>query len=86
MNDGIVALAKMFKERDNKHYEGFLVGKVITSFPDIMVSINGEILLDKEDLLITEKVYISLENDDLVILIPSKDYQTYVVIDRLVNV
>jgi hypothetical protein len=49
-----IALAKKFKDRDNKVPIGNIVGKVISTFPDLKISIlDGQIILSKEQLYIS---------------------------------
>lgn len=50
-------LAKMFKERDNKAQIGMLVGEVITTLPDLSVSIDEEIILDMDQLIVANRLY-----------------------------
>lgn len=49
--------AKMFKERENKSPVGMVIGEVITGLPDLTVSINDEINLDTEQLIIANRLY-----------------------------
>jgi len=50
--NGINQLAKLFKERENKPYLGPQIGKVLTSPPDIKVSLGNSIILEKDRLRI----------------------------------
>lgn len=51
MNNGIVELAILFKERNNKEYMGIQIGKVVSALPDIKISLGDNILLDKSHLV-----------------------------------
>jgi hypothetical protein len=52
-----IALAKKLKERDNKPQIGNVVGLVISSLPDIKISIlDGNVVLNKEQLYCCEHV------------------------------
>lgn len=86
-------LAKLFKDRNNKYYDGVLIGKVVKDFPDIKISIySGEILLNKEKLYFTDKVLDDtkplgentiLKIDDEVMLIPTSNSQEFFIIDKV---
>ena len=49
--DGIVEIAKMFKDRDNTEYDGYVIGDVISDFPDIKIKIDNGIILDNTHLV-----------------------------------
>jgi len=83
--DGFSELAKMLKERDNKLYSGPQVGKVVTSPPNIKVSLGDSIFLEKEDLVIGSSVLVNLVDGDEVILFPSGAHQIYYLIDKAVR-
>ncbi|MGD6845227.1 DUF2577 domain-containing protein [Bacillus infantis] len=51
-----IELAKMFKERNNVPYEGYLIGKVIADFPDIKIELDKNIILDKSHLVFSAHV------------------------------
>jgi len=52
-----IALAKKFKERENKLSIGNVVGNVISSFPNLKISIlDGNVVLNKEQLYCCESV------------------------------
>lgn len=51
-------LANEFKKRDNYKRIGAIVGKVESGLPDIKISIfNGQIILNKHNLFITDTLY-----------------------------
>ena len=52
--DGIVELASLFKERDNQTFMGIQLAKVIKPLPDIQLQIGKDILLEKDDLYISQ--------------------------------
>jgi Protein of unknown function (DUF2577) len=91
-----VSLAKMFKERNNPKPIGVEIGKVVSGFPELVISIGNEILLDSSQLIIANCIYhmhdhdeygsrkpIPLEVDDQVILLPMTHQQKYVLIDKV---
>ena len=89
--NGISELAKMFKDRDNVHYLGPQIGKVINPLPAIKVSLGNQIILEKDNLLIAGHVYQHyhyidpdryLNAGDEVILIPTTDQQKYYLMNR----
>lgn len=87
MMDGISELAKLFKERENKPTMGIQIGKVLSPLPDIKIGFGDRIILDKDNLIISDLIYNkTLENNDEVILIPASDNQTYYAIDKVVRV
>lgn len=87
MMDGISELAKLFKERENKPIMGIQIGKVLSPFPNVKIGLGDRIILDKENLVISELIYNKiLESNDEVILIPTSDNQTYYVIDKAVRI
>ncbi|WP_432408564.1 DUF2577 family protein [Wukongibacter sp. M2B1] len=46
-----INLAKMFKSRENKEMIGNIIGKVVSTSPDLKISVlDGSIILDKEQL------------------------------------
>jgi hypothetical protein len=59
--DGIVELAKLFKERDNRPYLGPQVGIVVSPLPDIKVRLGDKILLTKDHLIIASHL-VSIES------------------------
>lgn len=78
-----IALAKMFKERDNKPQEGVTTGKIITVSP-LSVSLGAEIILDNEDLIISSRIHeLYLKVDDFLILMPTANGQKYFVMDKV---
>ncbi|MCT4593588.1 MAG: DUF2577 domain-containing protein [Anaeromicrobium sp.] len=52
--NGIVELAKLLKERENRDYMGPQVGNVISPLPEIKIRLDENIILDKNHLLICE--------------------------------
>lgn len=54
--NGIVELAKMFKERENQPHMGVQVGTVLTPPPDIRISMGEKIILSNENLIFSAHV------------------------------
>lgn len=52
MNAAIVELAKMLHQRNNVIKESFVVGKVISPYPDLKINDGDEIILDKSNLIV----------------------------------
>lgn len=52
MDAALVELAKMFRDRDNKTSETFVVGKVISSYPNLKINDGDEIILSKNNLIV----------------------------------
>lgn len=52
MDSEIVELAKLFHERNNKAKESFVVGKVVSPYPDLKINDGDEILLTKNNLIV----------------------------------
>lgn len=52
MQAELVELAKMFRSRDNKPSESFVIGKVVSSYPDLKINDGDEILLSRENLIV----------------------------------
>lgn len=93
-----VSFAKMFKERNNPKPIGVVIGKIINGLPNLSVAIGDEIILDSDQLIITNRLYnmhihandqyhtpipITLSEGDQVILMPTPNQQIYVVIDKV---
>lgn len=85
MQKEIVELAQLFKARDNKSYDVFLIGRVISPPPTPKIKLDENIILNNRKLIFAERVTYDLKSDDQVILIPSINNQTYVVIDKVVR-
>lgn len=56
MQKEIVELASMLKERDNKPYESFIIGTVLSQPPEPKIRISPEIILTKEHLIFSASV------------------------------
>ncbi|MFV0517820.1 MAG: DUF2577 family protein [Aminipila sp.] len=59
--DGITELAKLFKDRNNPSIQGVCIGKVVASFPDIKITLNG-LMLDKTRIVVAShltKTYVT---------------------------
>jgi hypothetical protein len=56
-------LAKMFKERENKKVEGIVIGKVITGMPELSISIGSDIILDSDQLIVSNRLYHMLKHE-----------------------
>lgn len=52
MDAALVEFAKLFKDRDNKNKESFVIGKVVSSYPDLKINDGDEILLTKKNLIV----------------------------------
>lgn len=91
-----VGLAHLFKERNNPKQTGITIGKVISGLPDLTVSLNDEIILDTDQLVIANRLYhmhrhdeanstinLPLVSGDKVILVPATSEQIYYVIDKV---
>lgn len=63
MQKEIVELAKLFKERNNKHYDSFLIGTVISPPPEPKIRISPEIILTKEHLIFSASVVDDYERE-----------------------
>ncbi len=91
--DSVTEFAKMFRERENKHYAGPQIGVVVELAPySIKISLDNQILLTKKQLIIPDKLInatagvFQLQLGDEVILIPSTDEQIYFLIDKVVRI
>lgn len=86
MDKELIELAALFKKRENKEYDGFLIGKVISPLPSIQISIDENIILDNSHLIVTERAFSSpLEEGNEVALLPSSNNQIYLLIDKVVT-
>lgn len=91
MNSGIVELAKMLKERDNKPFIGIGIGRVVSPWPDIKIQFGEHIVLLPEDLVFAARLAdestgaVTLEASDEVMLIPTPDNEQWFVIDKAVR-
>jgi hypothetical protein len=61
--DGISELAKMFKERESRPYVGPRVGKVTSPPPEIKITLEDGIILDKTHLVIAAHVLQDYERE-----------------------
>jgi len=61
--DGISELAKMFKERESRPYVGPRVGKVTSPPPEIKITLEDGIILDKTHLVIAAHVLQGYERE-----------------------
>ena len=83
MEDWEVKAALLLKERDNKPQESTSTGLVVNPSP-LMISLGDEIILDEEDLIISNRVYeMVLKINDQVILLPAANGQQYYAIDKV---
>ncbi len=95
--DGVIELAKLFKERENISTMGIQIGKVISVNP-LKIALGDKIILDTDDLVISQSAYYKydlingvlnqvpkLEIGDKIILLPATDEQIYIVMDKVVN-
>ncbi|PEB56247.1 hypothetical protein CON65_15940 [Bacillus pseudomycoides] len=106
--NGIVELAKLFKDRENEPYEGYVIGEVMADFPDVKIKIDDNIHLDVSHLVfaahllsnytreyeIVDEFSVTtgkikwtdtIKKGDRVILVPSQNGQSYIVIDKAVT-
>lgn len=95
MMDGLTELAKMFKSRENKNVSWITTGTVVEPLPNIVIKLNDQIALRKENLIVSEHIYTHyryssiprgvywLEVNDEVLLIPTPDEQTYIILDTV---
>ena len=91
-NDWLTEFAKMLKERENKPSPSITTGKVIQPLPEVKIQLNEHIVLDKNNLIIFEHVYLHyaysdplhyLNVGDEVCLFPTQDEQTYFLLDKV---
>lgn len=81
-----VQLARLLKDRDNRPAPSAVIGKAVSGLPDLAVSIGDEILLDADQLVISNRLYHlpnPLAPGDEVILIPGPGEQIYYAIDKV---
>jgi hypothetical protein len=79
-----VDLGKLFKDRDNKPLSGMALATVITPLPEISIALSDEIILDKEDLILSSRIVeLMLQAGDQVILYPAAGGQFYAVMDKV---
>lgn len=52
MQHELVELAKMFHTRNNQSKESFIIGEVVSSYPDLKINDGDEILLSGKNLII----------------------------------
>jgi len=86
MNKEMVELAMLFKSRDNKQQASFVIGKVVNVFP-LKIGDGDEILLEGSQ-LITLSHLLKVETfkkEDKVVLIPSNDGNTYLLLGKAVT-
>lgn len=105
--NGIVELAKLFKDRENESYDGYVIGEVMADFPNVKIKIDDNIHLDASHLVFaahllsgytreyeivgtnmtngTIKWTDTIKKGDRVILVPSQNGQSYIVIDKAVT-
>jgi hypothetical protein len=84
MADSMIDLAKLFKERNNKHWMGPLTATVVNLSP-LTIRINESIMPGGQKVICGNAVRESLLINDEVIVIPSTNHQTYYVIDKAVR-
>lgn len=81
--DGLTALAKMFKSRENQATSSIGVGMVVNESP-LKVAFGNFSDLDKDDLVFAKGLETSLKQHEELIIIPSSDEQTYFVLAKAV--
>lgn len=80
MSDGIVELAKMFKDRENKQIDRWIVGTVVSNDP-IKVKVSNFELEEEDEEIINILAEVKLNSK--VVLIPSSDYQKFLLIGEV---
>jgi hypothetical protein len=94
MNDGYIELAKILKERDNPNQNNLIIGQIISPLPQIKIRIYEKVILDKENLLISEHIYSHYKQEihekwlgigDEVSLMPINNHQMYYLLDKVVR-
>jgi hypothetical protein len=85
--DGVTELAKLFKERNNDPYEGYVIGEVVSSLPHVKIRIGDKIILDASHLVFAARLLNdgTLKQGDMVMMMPSQNGQSYIVIDKAVR-
>ncbi|SDT22246.1 hypothetical protein SAMN05444162_3460 [Paenibacillaceae bacterium GAS479] len=84
MEEWSINMAKMFKERENKAPLEPTTGKVIGLLPNLRLSLGDEIILDDEDIIVSNRIYsLNLVVGDELILFPSANGQAYYVMDKV---
>ncbi|QSB10439.1 DUF2577 domain-containing protein [Lysinibacillus fusiformis] len=63
MDEQMVEFAKMFKERDNQPYEGYIVGEVVEDFPEIAIKLDAQRILYKEHLVFAAHILKDYERE-----------------------
>lgn len=81
--DGLTALAKMFKSRENQATSSIGVGTVVNESP-LKVAFGNFSDLDKDDLVFAKGLETNLKQHEELIIIPSSDEQTYFVLAKAV--
>lgn len=61
MDKEIVEFATLFKERDNKLYNSFLIGKIISPPPSTQISISPEVILNNSNLVFSAHLLANYE-------------------------
>lgn len=79
-----VGIAKMLKERNNKERIGPCVGKVTSATPLKVNILNGEIVLQAEQLYITDNLI--LKTNDEVLVIPAESGQVFFITNKVIKV
>lgn len=51
--DSITELAKLFKDRENPSMQGICIGKVLSTPPNLKITVNG-FILDKSNLVVSK--------------------------------
>lgn len=82
--DGLTALAKMFKTRENQSISSIGIGTVMSKSP-LTVSFGNLSDLDTDDLVFAKGLEIGLKTGEELIIMPSSDEQTYFVLAKAVT-
>lgn len=94
MNEAYTELAKILKERDNKHVESLIIGNIVSPLPTLKVKIHDKVILDKHNLIVAGHIFLHYKNGELdtwlqvgdeVSLMPTSNSQVYYLIDKVVR-
>jgi len=79
-----VGFAKTLKGLENPNPTGITVGKVVQPLPQMKVSVGEEIILEMDDLVLSNRIYqLLLSAGDQVILLPTTSEQKYFALDKV---
>lgn len=87
MDKHIVDLAVTIKgaaKGSGPKLDNFVIGKVVSVSP-LKISIDEAIILDGQDLYALEYALVNLQNGENVALVPSTNYQQFLMLGRVVS-